>query len=92
MTDVAGQRECMHNASMPSITIRDVPEEVRDKLAARAAAEGRSMQQFLVGELTRLVDRPSNREILEQVHRKQKRLGTSVTTEQILWALGKDWP
>jgi antitoxin FitA len=29
------------------ITIRDVPERVRDELAGRAAAQGKSMQEFL---------------------------------------------
>lgn len=77
----------MHNASMPSITIRDVPTEVRDKLAARASAEGRSMQQYLVKELSRLVDRPSNAEIAQRAHRRNTQLGVSIRTQQILDAL-----
>ena len=32
---------------MTSITIRDVPEETRDELAARAALAGRSLQEYL---------------------------------------------
>jgi plasmid stability protein len=80
----------MHNASMPSITIRDVPADVRDKLAARAAAEGRSMQQYLVKELTRLVERPTNREIFERAQRRARRAGLNVTTEDILDALDAD--
>ena len=80
----------MHNASMPSITIRDVPSEVLDKLAARAAAEGRSMQQYLVKELASMVERPSNAEIAGRAHRRTQRLGVSLTTEQILAALGDD--
>jgi plasmid stability protein len=36
------------------ITIRDVPEQVRDELAARAALKGQSMQEFLRAELARL--------------------------------------
>jgi len=72
---------------MPSITIRDVPSDVRDKLAARASAEGRSMQQYLVKELSRLVERPSNAEVAERAHRRNARLGVSVSTQQILDAL-----
>jgi plasmid stability protein len=75
---------------MPSITIRDVPADVRDKLAARAAAEGRSMQQYLVKELTRLVDRPSNREIFARAQRRARRAGLNITTEEILDALKAD--
>jgi plasmid stability protein len=41
------------------INIRDVPERVRDELAARAALQGKSMQEFLRGELERLAARPS---------------------------------
>jgi plasmid stability protein len=34
-----------------SITIRNVPEEVRDELASRAALAGRSLQEHLRSEL-----------------------------------------
>jgi plasmid stability protein len=36
------------------ITIRDVPERVRDELAARAALQGKSMQEYLRAELERM--------------------------------------
>lgn len=41
------------------LTIRDVPEGVRDELAARAALQGKSMQEFLRAELERIASRPS---------------------------------
>ena len=41
------------------ITIRNVPEEVRDELAALAALKRQSMQEFLRGELERIASRPS---------------------------------
>jgi plasmid stability protein len=66
------------------ITIRDVPEKVRDELAARAALQGRSMQEFLRAELERLAARPSVDTWIQQV-RKRKRAGeTRVSVEQIL--------
>ncbi len=80
----------MHNASMPSITIRDVPAEVRDGLAARAASEGRSMQQYLLNELTKLASRRTNKEILDAAHERNVRMGVSLTTDQILRALDDD--
>ena len=43
---------------MPSITIRDVPSEARDELAARAARSGRSLQEYLRDELIELARRP----------------------------------
>ena len=41
---------CPHNAVMPvQITIKDVPKEVRNELAVRAASQGKSMQEYLRG-------------------------------------------
>jgi plasmid stability protein len=66
------------------ITIRDVPERVRDELAARASLQGRSMQEYLRAELQRLVARPSVDAWLQQV-RKRKRAGqTRLSSDQIL--------
>jgi len=66
------------------ITIREVPEKVRDELAARAALQGKSMQEFLRAELERLAARPSVEAWLQQV-RKRKRAGqTRVSSKQIL--------
>ena len=41
-----------------SITIREVPDEARDELAARAARSGRSLQEYLRAELVELARRP----------------------------------
>lgn len=41
------------------ITIRGVPERARDELAARAALQGKSTQEYLLAELERLAARPS---------------------------------
>lgn len=66
------------------ITIRDVPEKVRDELAARAAAQGRSMQEFLRGALERLASRPTVDVWLEQVRRRKRVTQSRITSEQIL--------
>lgn len=42
-----------------SLTVRDVPDEVRDELAARAARSGRSLQEYLRATLTELATHPS---------------------------------
>ncbi len=55
------------------ITIRNVSNEVRNELAARAARSGKSMQEYLKEELERLARRPSLDEWLSKV-RKQKEL------------------
>lgn len=66
------------------ITIRDVPEQVRDELAARAALQGKSMQEYLRSELVRLADRPSIEAWLQQVRRRKRAAQTRVSSEQIL--------
>ena len=47
------------DATPVSITIRNVPDEVRDELAARAARAGRSLQEFLSAELVRIASTPT---------------------------------
>ena len=66
------------------ITIRDVPERVRDELAARAASQGRSMQEFLRAELERIASRPSVKTWMEQVRRRKRATQTRLTADQIL--------
>ena len=66
------------------ITIRDVPEKVRDELAARAALQGKSMQEFLRGELERLAARPSLDVWLQHVRRRKRAAQTRVSPKQIL--------
>ena len=41
---------------MPNVLVRDLPEEVHRRLVERAQAGGRSLQQYLAAELTRLAD------------------------------------
>lgn len=72
------------------ITIRDVPEEVRDKIAARAASRRQSMQEFLLGELERLVAKPSVGMWLEEVRERKAATGTRVSTSSILRARDAD--
>ena len=66
------------------ITIRDVPEKVRDELSARAALLGKSMQEYLRAELERLAARPSVDAWLEQVRKRKRASLTRVSAGQIL--------
>jgi len=47
-----------------NITIRAVPDDVRNELAARAARSGRSLQEYLSAELADLASRPSAAEAI----------------------------
>jgi len=66
------------------ITIRDVPEEVRDELASRAAREGKSMQEYVKGELERLAGRPSVHDWLERVRDRERAADRRVSGAKIL--------
>ena len=57
------------------ITIRGVPEKVRDELAARAALRGQSMQEFLRGELERIASRPSLDALRRRVRDRKRASG-----------------
>lgn len=75
----------MHYACMTiQITIRDVSEKVRDELAARAALQGKSMQEYLRAELERLAARPSVDAWLEGTRKRKRASQTHVSSEQIL--------
>ncbi len=72
------------------ITIRGVPEEVRDELAARAALKGQSMQEFLRGELERIVARPSLDALRQRVRYRKQASDTRVPPSSILRARDAD--
>jgi plasmid stability protein len=66
------------------ITIRDVPEDVRDELASRAARERKSMQEYLKEQLERLVARPSIPTWLDRVRERKRAADRQLTAKQIL--------
>lgn len=77
--------QCRHIASMAiQITVRDVPERVRDELAARAALQGKSMQEYLRAELERLAARPSVDAWLEQLRKRKRASQTRVAAKRVL--------
>jgi len=66
------------------ITIRDVPGEVRDELAARAALQGKSMQEYLKGELERLSSRPPVERVLARIRERKALSATRIPPDEIL--------
>lgn len=72
------------------ITIREVSPKVRDELASRAALAGKSMQEYLRGELERLVARPPVERLLERVRERKATAGTRIPAEEILAHLEAD--
>jgi plasmid stability protein len=81
----------MQNASMSvQITIRDVPEQVRDELAARAALQGKSMQEFLREMLVETAEKPSVDTWLAEVRARKAASGSRVSVAEILKARSAD--
>jgi antitoxin FitA len=82
---IAYRGECIKNASMATqITIHNVPEKVREELAARAALQGKSMQEYLRAHLERLAAHPSMDAWLEQVRKRKQASRTRVSSGHIL--------
>jgi antitoxin FitA len=89
---IANCRHAMQNDCMPSITIRDVPDDVRDELAARARRSGRSLQEYLRSELVGLAERPDPETLLARVRDRKQRTGSRLAAEQILEHRDADRP
>lgn len=74
---------------MPSVLIRDLPPAVHARLVQRARSAGQSLQQYLVGELTRLSREPAMDEVLARI---EGRSGGRVGLTQAVEALERDRP
>jgi antitoxin FitA len=76
---------CMHNACMAtSITIRNVPDDTRDELAARAARSGRSLQEYLRGEMIELARTPDIDTLAARVEARKRTSGSTLSSEKIV--------
>ena len=77
---------CWYYAIMVQVTIRNIPEEVRDTLAVRAAQQRQSMQGFLLSELERIASTPSVAEVLRDIRERKAAMGSRVSPASILEA------
>lgn len=73
-----------------SITIRDVPDDVRDELAARAARSGRSLQAFLRAELIEVARREDLGAVLARARERVERTRSELPRDEILEHLAED--
>jgi antitoxin FitA len=69
---------------MTSITVRDVPEETRDELAARAARSGRSLQEYLRASLIDMARRPDVDVMIERLRWHKSMTGSTLPADEIL--------
>lgn len=69
-----------YSVCMALMQIRDVPDEVRSVLKARAARRGESLNSYLLGLLRREAARPTVDEVLERAAQRSERASVSALT------------
>lgn len=52
---------------MKSLQVRNVPDELHRRLKSRAALSGRSLSEYVLGELERSLQRPTTEELLTRI-------------------------
>lgn len=75
---------------MAAITIRNVPDNVRDELAARAASSGRSLQVYLLNHFVEMASRPSLEQVISRARARASATRTRLSAEDILAARDAD--
>ena len=73
-----------------AITVREVPDEVRDELAARAARSGRSLQEYLRAMLVDTAARPPVSDVIARARARVATTGSRVDAASILAARDAD--
>ncbi len=73
-----------------TITVRDVPIETRNELAARAASTHRSLQEYLRAELIDLARRPDPAVLLARIRHRKQETGSQLPAAAILAHRGSD--
>lgn len=73
-----------------AITVRDVPNRVRDELAARAARAGMSLQEYLRGMLIQSATRPAVDDVLARARTRVEATDVRVDAESIIAARDAD--
>lgn len=64
------------------ITIRKVPDAVRDELASRATLEGKSLQRYLLDLLERSVRFPTPAMVMAEFRKRNQAAGARVSAEE----------
>ena len=75
-----------------ALTVRNVPESVRDELAARAARSGRSLQEYLLLKLSELTAVPSPDDVISRARSRATMSGVQIPAASILAARDAERP
>lgn len=75
---------------MAAITVRNVPDEVRDELAARAARSGRSLQEYLLHQFIEMASQPTLDEVIARARARVAATQTLLDPADIVAARDAD--
>jgi antitoxin FitA len=67
-----------------NVTIRHVPDDTADALAARARRRGQSLQEYLLGQLVELAARPDIDELMASVRSRKLASDLHLPPDRIL--------
>lgn len=56
---------------MATLQVRDVPEDVRETLKARASAAGQSLSEYVLAELSRWARQPTLQELTDRIRLRE---------------------
>ena len=73
--------------AMKNIQIRNVPERTHSVLRRRAAASGKSLQEYLLSMVNDAAAKPSVEEVLQRVERRS---GAAISMKEVVAALRQD--
>ncbi|MBJ7348806.1 MAG: hypothetical protein JHC87_09585 [Thermoleophilaceae bacterium] len=71
---------------MPNIQIKNVPDAVHAVLKRRAGAAGQSLQEFMLGQVTSMSERPSWDELFSQI---EQQTGGQISGQEAVAAIGE---
>ena len=77
---------------MPTIQIRNIPEPVYDEIRRRARVRQQSIQQFMLAEVHRIVQRTDAERLRERIERFKSAAGVELDVERMLADLEADRP
>lgn len=75
---------------MPTIQIRNIPEPVYEEIRRRARARHQSIQQFMLAEVHRLVDRADKEELVQRIKQFKASHGIEVDVDAMLAGIQSD--
>ena len=75
---------------MVAITVRNVPNEVRDELASQAASAGKSLDGYLRELLRQAAQRPPLEELLRRVRTRVEAFHLSIDPDRVAAAIRED--